>query len=648
MKKLKDVKTNPAPSAKPLGVNPSDPWSAKAGITEGALDQYLMSKGINPNFISTQMKISHAKSTAFLKWKQNHVESVETPEEVENIDEAGRCWTGYKPVPGKKPFSPGSCKKEEKGSQTTELTPEEVEMDEMTSMSMGGLRHAVSFNKGDTAHHSLAGHVTVGHTDKRTGLTHVTGLKDKKTYQVRMHTLRQHPIGEDADPVKKVKTTALDKFRAGSAERAKKHADIQSKQSKDGSGMSSAIDRLAKHIGEEMELVEETLKSTNYKGINVDSQRVKPSKSLRAQHTHHGKDYHIFKGTLKKARGNDKNFVVHKDGQTEIEFKYPDHTADEKEAILHHLRTNKKLKEEVSQAAVNKFHAKLDKLVHKTFGKRRAEMGMKEESELDEMSKANPRHPMHQSDSSLYKKTTKGIAKNYATHAGKFFSNKDTMDFTLDYKKTDKEAPRYKNEEVELNEDNLESIAKKHGMEFKRATYGAGMKHPTKGEVSINRYGEWHHYPAGSRHSKAHGDSSFNFKDLDKHLSSLKEDVGDAKAATNADGAPNASLQPVSEKRKQMTKSARMIKSLYKKKGMVKEDMFDHEKEDKSVATYGKKPKMSTTSKMDNLGENKPEAAAVLSGGTTLTGQKRDTLEIDPAMRNRPGQPDIPNKDTKK
>ena len=25
-----------------------------------------------------------------------------------------RCWTGYKPVPGKTAYSPGSCKKEEK------------------------------------------------------------------------------------------------------------------------------------------------------------------------------------------------------------------------------------------------------------------------------------------------------------------------------------------------------------------------------------------------------------------------------------------------------------------------------------------------------------------------------------------------------
>jgi hypothetical protein len=28
------------------------------------------------------------------------------------IDEKGRCWPSHKPVPGKKPFSPGSCMKE--------------------------------------------------------------------------------------------------------------------------------------------------------------------------------------------------------------------------------------------------------------------------------------------------------------------------------------------------------------------------------------------------------------------------------------------------------------------------------------------------------------------------------------------------------
>jgi hypothetical protein len=29
------------------------------------------------------------------------------------ITEKGRCWTGYKPVPGKKPYSDNSCVKED-------------------------------------------------------------------------------------------------------------------------------------------------------------------------------------------------------------------------------------------------------------------------------------------------------------------------------------------------------------------------------------------------------------------------------------------------------------------------------------------------------------------------------------------------------
>jgi hypothetical protein len=79
-----------------------------------------------------------------------------------------------------------------------------------------------------------------------------------------------------------------------------------------------------------------------------------------------------------------------------------------------------------------------------------------------------------------------------------------------------------------------------------------------------------------------------------------------------------------------------------RKKGLarLKEDLYDHEKEDKSVATYGKKPKFEKADKDDSKGEKKPEAAAVMSGGTTLTGNTRDTIEIDPMMRARPGQPD--------
>ena len=103
----------------------------------------------------------------------------------------------------------------------------------------------------------------------------------------------------------------------------------------------------------------------------------------------------------------------------------------------------------------------------------------------------------------------------------------------------------------------------------------------------------------------------------------------------------------ITEKKRGLSKSARMIKSLYKHHG-IKEDLYDHEKEDKSVATYGKKPKFEKSDEKDSAGENKPNAAAVMTGGTTLTGEKRDDIEIDPMMRLRPGQPDPFKKDDKK
>lgn len=90
--------------------------------------------------------------------------------------------------------------------------------------------------------------------------------------------------------------------------------------------------------------------------------------------------------------------------------------------------------------------------------------------------------------------------------------------------------------------------------------------------------------------------------------------------------------------KKEMSKSARIIKSIYKKKGLKKEELYDHEKDSKEPATYGKAPKVSVGKKQ--IGDEKSAAAAVLSGGTTLTGQKRDSVLIDPVMKkSKPGSP---------
>jgi len=135
----------------------------------------------------------------------------------------------------------------------------------------------------------------------------------------------------------------------------------------------------------------------------------------------------------------------------------------------------------------------------------------------------------------------------------------------------------------------------------------------------------------------------------------MKEDlIGDPKSATisPADGANGGEERAD----RVMSRKAKMVKDILKKSrkdmSIMGEDMTDWEKEDKSVATYGKKPKfekLDDKNKENNNGEEKSQALGVLSGGTTLTGEKRDTVEIDPLMRSRPGQPDpTKKKDDKK
>ena len=120
-----------------------------------------------------------------------------------------------------------------------------------------------------------------------------------------------------------------------------------------------------------------------------------------------------------------------------------------------------------------------------------------------------------------------------------------------------------------------------------------------------------------------------------------QENTMDSLAATQAPNDCANTPDDVAPKDKnkkliQMSKSARIIKSIYKRKNM-KEETFDTEKEDKSVATYGKKPKLTDTAKKIDTVGGKTQAAAIMSGGTTLTGTPRDVIEIDPMMKLKPG-----------
>ena len=95
------------------------------------------------------------------------------------------------------------------------------------------------------------------------------------------------------------------------------------------------------------------------------------------------------------------------------------------------------------------------------------------------------------------------------------------------------------------------------------------------------------------------------------------------------------------------SKASKMVKEIYAKH-KLKEDLYDHEKDDKGPGTFGKAPKVSKKIEVNDDNEKGTNARMVLKGGTTLTGEKRDTIEIDPMLKNRSKTADYLDQDPKK
>ena len=147
------------------------------------------------------------------------------------------------------------------------------------------------------------------------------------------------------------------------------------------------------------------------------------------------------------------------------------------------------------------------------------------------------------------------------------------------------------------------------------------------------RVGIWTNHasqtPVGKpRQNHAHIDLSTHHSDV-REAMEFPQDTQDPKGCGS---------KAVSERRKEMSKSARIIKAIYKKHKMT-EELYDHEKDDKDGGTYGQKPKFVKAGKeqvsKSAQDDGKSKASAVLTGGTTLTGQKRDDVQFDPVL-NKP------------
>lgn len=298
-------------------------------------------------------------------------------------------------------------------------------------------------------------------------------------------------------------------------------------------------------------------------------------------------------------------------------------------------RLEKHLNKEAADAGVSKaketsFHKKLDKLVHSTFGKRKDEMKMKEETEqIDELKQSTLSSYKDKSTASLKNAQTNRDAAEAGKHMSKGFADLHAKSDAI-AKKRVKGLIGYMQRKQGMKPTSEETVSEVFATGVQGHVSQAALDSiKGKRNVKVNLGTPSYNPKPKTLAKKPSKKVSFISKLLNR-----EDTFQDSYAATQTTGMEVVDLPAEDKVRKrEMSKSARMIKALYKKHKVVKEELYDHEKEDKSVATYGKKPTMSKVEKKMGGSEDQLQAAAVLTGGKTLTGQPRDTLEIDPVMR---------------
>jgi hypothetical protein len=155
------------------------------------------------------------------------------------------------------------------------------------------------------------------------------------------------------------------------------------------------------------------------------------------------------------------------------------------------------------------------------------------------------------------------------------------------------------------------------------------MSHATKGYVNINRYGEWGHYKQGRFDrghglATAHGDSSQHFKDLDKHLATLKEgkfnqmdvDRQDREAAMEKDGwkkTPATVTDKSGAKHSPMSRARDLARLALNKKAKSLSPVREEKEESRKAGIVKNVVKSAKKKKSDSAETEKFESEPVLS-----------------------------------
>ena len=549
--KLKLIVKKPGPKAT-YGTDPTNPWSMKANINEDKyLDQFLSTRGINPRFVTKNIKVAHSKSNEYLNWRRTHAESV-VHEETDKKDMV--CFDIPLLI------------------RVLEFTREEMSSDiELHNMVERLINMRETYPLTMTEYDAI--------TQKLVKENHIAIAMGKMLDDEGSMVLNQ------LDEIERC--MGMIRGYIGKDYEKQMPAWIQAKITL----ASDYISTVGNYLVSKNEKVNEN---------DLHNDFLKMLKDKGIKHRVHGTPEQEKQRTADKLAANKaKSDVAPKTSKTDNQGGFGTHRGYGQGRYMgDSVELEGNQLDELSKDTLNNFIKKSKETYRAVPNERK---GNRLRNVLKAASKSDAKNEEvgpedHKSQHNPWKQ------KHFGPHtvvSNRKMSDQEKVDWEKHKKwKQDvdnalaSDMKRIKKEEVEVNEVSSELLGRYKDKAKKSADdLTASGKHKQSTDRWMNVM-------------KATG------KQIDNTSKGIRKALN----------------------KEEMMKSARIIKSIYKNKG-IKEEMYDHEKDDKGSQSYGKPPKVG---KSKAEGEDKTQAAAILKGGTTLTGQGRDTIEIDPMMRTRP------------
>lgn len=602
-----------------FGTDPNEPWSARANITEDAfLDKYLKSRGINPKFASKDQKVAHSKTGEFKKWKMDHLtdvavrsesyvdkrdvvtfdipflirvleyarEDAKTDMDLHNVvtkliqirNKGVLTMKDYSFVTRIKEHFEISdviteqevknpIKKEwEKHAQTrSEIwRRKRLKIDEVSQQTKDSYKEKATAQVKELKPHTKGEY---GDIAKRMLQRRERGLA----------RVKEKVVGEGlAKDIKRLATGKDVKSRAGQEIAKSQEASMKgdTKTSKKHFDRYDKLDKLAnKKVSEEVEQLDELQKSTltSYAAkARADAEKLTKQGDAASKRT----SSKSMSTALEKFRKATKRHM----GAASAESKA-------------------RIKEDISED------------LRKWFSKTHPEGGWKRINSKGEAIGPCAREPGEPKPKCMSNEKRAKLSK------------KERASAVAAKRKHDPVADRSGKGGKPVNVSNFgkgkiseEQLDEKNSPTNPKLWARAKSMARSKFDVYPSAY-------ANGWASKWYKSKGGGWRATKEELEIKEDKFQDSLAATQTVGS-EVDTDVLPTRKRELTKSARMIKAIYKKK-RVKEELYDHEKEDKG-GKYGEKP----------------DAAFVLKGGKTMTGSSRDTIEIDPMMKPRPGKPD--------